>query len=292
MSILGEITETPVTTAPAAMESPASVLMFVAVLLVIAGVVGWRLGVFRRGKIGGRRRLPPWAPVSHLLRLTMLSAAVWIMSQILYAALRPPPMTASDLAFLGTAPALLGAWVLLSGDEKLNIDLFRRLGLTQRNARWAIWPALLAMLAVMPLVWAASGLLQLFYDSVGYQHPEEHEMLGAMKDAALYARVLLAIGACVVAPVYEEMLFRGHIQTIAVRVMRGFAGGGGAARWAAVIGTSILFALVHPFWMAPLIFVLALCLGYAYERTGNLWVPILMHALFNTINTVQFLILR
>jgi membrane protease YdiL (CAAX protease family) len=41
--------------------------------------------------------------------------------------------------------------------------------------------------------------------------------------------------------------------------------------------------------MSPLIFVLSLCLGYAYERTGNLWVPITIHALFNTIETVYSL---
>ena len=30
---------------------------------------------------------------------------------------------------------------------------------------------------------------------------------------------------------------------------------------------------------------LALFLGYLYERTGNLWVPILIHTLFNSIST-------
>jgi membrane protease YdiL (CAAX protease family) len=60
-------------------------------------------------------------------------------------------------------------------------------------------------------------------------------------------------------------------------------------RWLAVVITSVIFAVVHPLWMAPLIFVLSICLGYAYERTGNLWVPIVMHALFNTSSTIVFL---
>jgi membrane protease YdiL (CAAX protease family) len=33
--------------------------------------------------------------------------------------------------------------------------------------------------------------------------------------------------------------------------------------------------------MMPPLFVLAVCFGYVYERTGKLWAPILMHALFN-----------
>ena len=44
---------------------------------------------------------------------------------------------------------------------------------------------------------------------------------------------------------------------------------------------------------APLpIFVLSLCLGYAYERTRNLWVPIFMHAAFNASSVVMFLFFR
>jgi membrane protease YdiL (CAAX protease family) len=35
--------------------------------------------------------------------------------------------------------------------------------------------------------------------------------------------------------------------------------------------------------------VLSLCLGYAYERTGNLWAVMTMHAMFNTTSTVLYL---
>ena len=57
----------------------------------------------------------------------------------------------------------------------------------------------------------------------------------------------------------------------------------------AVIITSILFAAVHPVWMAPIIFGLSLCLGSAYEKTGTLWVAITVHAVFNTVSTVVYL---
>ena len=49
---------------------------------------------------------------------------------------------------------------------------------------------------------------------------------------------------------------------------------------------------MHPSWTWPLIFLLALALGYAYERTANLWVSITMHLVFNTTQTVLFLFLR
>ena len=53
--------------------------------------------------------------------------------------------------------------------------------------------------------------------------------------------------------------------------------------------TSVLFAVVHPMWTAPVIFLLSLCLGYVYERTGNLWATIVIHAMFNTASTLLFL---
>ena len=48
-----------------------------------------------------------------------------------------------------------------------------------------------------------------------------------------------------------------------------------------LLAASILFALVHPLPTFPPIFFLSLCLGYVYERTGNLWASIFIHAIFN-----------
>ncbi|MBX6313396.1 MAG: CPBP family intramembrane metalloprotease [Isosphaeraceae bacterium] len=51
--------------------------------------------------------------------------------------------------------------------------------------------------------------------------------------------------------------------------------------------TSLLFAAVHfAQWPAPIpLFLLALGLGYLYQRTGSLVAPIAMHASFNGIST-------
>lgn len=60
--------------------------------------------------------------------------------------------------------------------------------------------------------------------------------------------------------------------------------------WAAIAVTSLLFATVHETWTMPLIFLLALFLGYAYERTGSLWTTITIHLVFNTTSTVMYLL--
>jgi len=42
--------------------------------------------------------------------------------------------------------------------------------------------------------------------------------------------------------------------------------------------------------MWPAIFCLAIGLGYAYERTGNLWTCITIHCLFNSVSTFIYLL--
>jgi hypothetical protein len=59
--------------------------------------------------------------------------------------------------------------------------------------------------------------------------------------------------------------------------------------WAAIVLTSALFAVVHPLWTSPIIFFLSLGLGYVYERTGNLWAPMGLHAAFNVLSVVLYL---
>jgi membrane protease YdiL (CAAX protease family) len=144
-------------------------------------------------------------------------------------------------------------------------------------------------------------------------------------------KVLIIGGATLLAPVFEEFLFRGHLQTVLLRaftpssrrrqvpdtMIAPMAVGtpsvevvpapaplppplepeaprvaSAGARWAAIAITSLVFAALHPFWTWPLIFLLSLALGYVYERTGNLWAAVTMHLTFNTTQTAFFLIFR
>ena len=79
--------------------------------------------------------------------------------------------------------------------------------------------------------------------------------------------------AIVAAPLFEELLFRGLIQNGVTRLTR--------QPWFGILVASILFAIIHPWWTIPPIFVLSVLLGYVYHRTQNLWAATLMHALFN-----------
>ncbi|PHV31314.1 CPBP family intramembrane metalloprotease domain-containing protein [Janthinobacterium sp. BJB312] len=82
---------------------------------------------------------------------------------------------------------------------------------------------------------------------------------------------LLAVGV-LAAPLCEEFLFRGLLQ-------------GGLRRslpaWQAIGIAAALFALVHPPAAMLPAFVLGLCAGHAYERSGALLAPMLVHGLYN-----------
>lgn len=84
---------------------------------------------------------------------------------------------------------------------------------------------------------------------------------------------VLAIYAVFIAPVAEEMTFRGVTLSYAKREM---------PFWAANILQSLLFGIFH---MNPLqgvyAFVIGLFLGYVCHKGGSIFLSILLHALFN-----------
>jgi membrane protease YdiL (CAAX protease family) len=91
--------------------------------------------------------------------------------------------------------------------------------------------------------------------------------------------VRIGLGVVLVAAVTEEMLFRGFIQRIFQRNM---------SAPLAVVLAGILFALGHfnpP--VIPAVAALGILYGYIFHRTGNLWYPILGHAIYNFVTLLR-----
>jgi membrane protease YdiL (CAAX protease family) len=292
-------------------------------------------GVFRKRSIVGPPRLAPGEPLGTLLIAMLLAFVVWVTLPSWYM-LRSQggaePATAPTNQQI--TPGLLQATVLassaalvlmLAANAILRINGLKLLGLHPSRLLPGIAMGILGALILLGLVFLASALTELLWQVIQYEHPREHELLRVLQERKgdRGTSLLLLISAWLVAPLFEEIFFRGHLQTLIVYAVhlamnrrlpavRGFdvilpgseipAGTiaspnestdaqspSAAARWAGVIVASILFAAVHAAWSAPPIFVLSLCVGYAYERTGNLWTPIVMHAAFNITNTLIFL---
>lgn len=82
------------------------------------------------------------------------------------------------------------------------------------------------------------------------------------------------VAIVIMAPIVEELLFRGAIQGHLLRQWKHPA-------WAIVL-SSLIFGLVHGNWVqAPFAFVTGLALGWMYYRTGSLLPGMLMHFVNN-----------
>lgn len=119
------------------------------------------------------------------------------------------------------------------------------------------------------------------------QHAISYALFKRGDDAFLVFAAFLA--ACVAAPIVEEFFIRGVFQGWLERLQRRLRPVGELAAatpilWLPIVASSAVFALLHvgnsPIDPFP-IFVLALGLGYLYQRTGRLLTCIVMHACLN-----------
>jgi len=112
-----------------------------------------------------------------------------------------------------------------------------------------------------------------------------HQFLKILTDPKTHVfwRAMVILTAVVLAPLAEEVIFRGLLQSMFRRYLR--------RPWGAIVVTSILFSAMHftDIKSLPALFALSLALGYNYERTGRLYSPIMIHMLFNLVNIAEML---
>jgi membrane protease YdiL (CAAX protease family) len=178
--------------------------------------------------------------------------------------------------FLGSAAGQILVLVaaLAVAQQSFRRGVKRGLGLTLRRWKTDTARGVVAFLAVLPV---CIGLMALLIYLFGPHHAYHPSLVEMRKADSFWAGVLI-VSATVLAPLMEEVLFRGILQT----TLRKYTG----SAWLGVIATSVFFALIHPILLhIPVLFVLSLVLGYNYERSGRLWPVIVLHALFNAYNT-------
>jgi membrane protease YdiL (CAAX protease family) len=396
MSTLAE-TPAPPVTEPVPDTSGEKIFLAVVAAWALIGMIVLvrRYAVHRPSMIAGHDRLPPvgkqwplwvgfvavltaWIVVSIFCELLIMSARV-ASGASQPVATSEPYYSNSELAVLSVVGPT-GAFLIALGV----LPLFQRgalrwMGLGFRDLQSGVKWGALAILVVLPWMFLVQyGIISL-YQAVQYKHPSEHDLLRVMKQGSQATKWLAVVGAVLVAPVFEELLFRGLLQTaitewltrlsrpkpaiasygfpvmqqnpsavpqeMAVQLPqmdlangpshvlfappppdagatslvtpdhaqvlyapptddtgqqiavddvgahpRTLSPGRHRAAWIAIIVTAGLFSIIHPLWTAPIIFALAVALGYIYERTGNLWASITVHALFNATSTLLVLI--
>lgn len=94
-------------------------------------------------------------------------------------------------------------------------------------------------------------------------------------DATGWQLLLAFLGLVIVAPIAEEIFFRGFLYKGLARSW---------PKWVAAIVASALFGLAHLQWNVGIdTFILSLLLIYVLEKTGNLWLCIGLHSIKNLI---------
>lgn len=144
----------------------------------------------------------------------------------------------------------------------------------------ALWRGVLALLAAYPLLVLVQAMV---YGAAGGEMAPQDVVQFLQGAETPRDRLAVLVMAVAVAPVAEEMIFRGYLYPIGKRHLGPFV---------SMVGTSLLFAVLHGHMASiPALFTLAMCLGLAYEKTGSLLVPMIMHAVFNTVSVVAILFL-
>lgn len=149
---------------------------------------------------------------------------------------------------------------------------------TWLGLKWKQWPwALLIAPVTVVSMWILMAGLQFggymkWIESLGGEGVQDAvKLLQDSKDPVVLG--LMAFAAVFVAPVCEEIVFRGYFYAAAKK----FAG-----PWPAAICSALVFGAAHGNLAALLpLSILALVLVVLYEKTGSLWAPISVHFCFN-----------
>ncbi len=139
----------------------------------------------------------------------------------------------------------------------------------------AVYPLVIAGILVMvlagKLIWGPD-----------FQMETSQGLVAVTSHPQISLRILLFVFVVLIVPVFEEVLFRGFLQSM----VRGYV----QRPWAAIALTSLIFTSLHPstHWLG--VFMLSCGMGYAYERSGSLFRSIFMHVFFNGISMTATLL--
>ena len=188
------------------------------------------------------------------------------------------------LSQVGALPAI--AYLFWRADTAVDGGI-AGLGLRTRELPISFWRAIKSFAVIFPLTlgvsWVVVGIIIL----LGHEPPViAHQVLVELNREGFGGPVAwgLIVSAVVIAPLVEEIIFRGAFQTslLQSRIV--------ISRWTVIACAATVFTLIHlpvvePHSL-PGLYVLAVGLGWAYERWSSLWVPIFIHAIFNAVNIV------
>jgi membrane protease YdiL (CAAX protease family)/uncharacterized RDD family membrane protein YckC len=208
-------------------------------------------------------------PLSLGVEYVTVAALKWLLHGVALSSRRPIEAVSSDITAYGAVFLLVVLFVKVRRHATL-----ASLGLRRVQWRW--------LLAALPFTFAAflfESITGLLSQSLFPQAPANQCV--SIRDAYQGALPLAVIGVAVIAPLVEEIVFRGMVF--------GWLRGRTPIAWAVVISAA-LFSLEHiGFLQLTLflpIFAAGLVLATLYHHAGSLWPSMLVHGTFNLVATL------
>jgi membrane protease YdiL (CAAX protease family) len=215
------------------------------------------------------------------------------------------PTTPDELVAIMVAASVANGIVLLY--------MLVQMGLTNRKvaSEYGLWPdrgdlslGAIAAVFILPPTLLISQVLEQFV-------PYEHQVFDVIKEnPSLLIFFTMSISAVIVAPLFEETLFRMLLQGGGQRIARRSEMQGspelknGASphealitaeevstwSWWPIVIASLTFSTMHiGQGAAPIpLFFFSVCIGYLYRQTGRLWPCIIVHFLLNAFSMTGF----
>lgn len=234
--------------------------------------------VFRPG--GDAVDVSDYGPVEVGLAL-MLS--IWFVTMACAQFLAPPAVARAEMTMmtlvLNAVMILVFTAVVITVLTMKNRSLDQLFGLDRQPLWKAIVFALVLTFAAYPIVAVGALLTQGFAQGGDDLQEIVKFFRGAGQNGE---KIAVVVSAVLLAPLSEELFFRGLVYGVAKKY-------GGLA--AALVFNAALFAFIHGSLPAfGGLFALAACLTLAYEFSGSLYVPIAMHACFNATQLIQMVL--
>lgn len=176
---------------------------------------------------------------------------------------------------------LLGLFALLVLVHRRRLSWMDTFGFSCRAFPRELIRGLVGLLAVLPVLLVVTFVYHLALTALGYRPSLQEVALIFAEERNPWLRAYFVFLALLLAPLFEELYFRGLLFPLLARQFGG---------WGAALFSSFIFAAIHGHLpsFAPL-FLLAMALATAYTVTGSLGVAVAMHALFNGLTAAIIL---
>lgn len=162
-----------------------------------------------------------------------------------------------------------GLLAICYGVRRLHISLKQELQESRYPKKELFYGVCLCYGMSIPLGLLTS-LLTMLLESVGLGLPE----VGSSTDVTFLGNLLYLVMGVIVAPIFEEILFRGMVLSGLKRFSASFA----------LVFSALVFAFAHlNLYQGISVFGMGLAMGFMYLKSGSLQVPIFIHFVNNLI---------